>query len=549
MTGRSVVFSSAVMIVYNRSSLQTTARLLAREMSKVHRQACRVIFSPTHIPTPIGNRAPRKKMPAYSLFSFSQSGEQIVVYLSENQSHHLPPSGYGLEVNADEKFVHIHGDAEGVFYGTRTLLQMMYSCFKAQPQAAVISEQSIQDFPKFGYRALHLDVARHFFSVQEVKKLIRIMSFFKLNYLHLHLSDDQGWRIAIPQYPRLTTVGSHRKQTIVGRDRKKKGKYLYDPSPHQGFYTTAQIHELIYYAKIHHITIVPEIDMPSHALAMIASYPFLACDSTLPYEVQMHWAGSKTPLCIGKESTYVFLCNILRHIAQLFPSPYIHIGQDEYAGSAPNCKDCNRMMEKHKVKTPLEYQRIFLKCIEDSVAKMGKKTLIWDDAPLPTAPPDRPSTLMVWKSRRHYQTAVQMGMPFIVCDHKAFYFDYYQSANHSREPMSFNGTNSLQTVYTYPIPKQALGGAGLLWTEYVKNFQTACFKLFPRLLAVAEKFWTDPPAQMYHSFLQRVYSTKFLLDFNHISYARFFQEELKQMNAGMAKHLRSTAKTIHPAKR
>lgn len=471
---------------------------------------------------------PKRKVPAYtSSFKTIQfaNSKELKVFINTLKSNtddkvDLSQEAYSIQSIPELQQIIISGTHKGIFYATRTILQIFYQQLYHLGKVTLLPKIIVHDTPRFVYRGLHLDVARHFFPIGDLKRLIRLMSFYKLNKLHLHLSDDQGWRLEVPGFPRLTEIGSIRKRTLIGRDRGNAHKNLrFDHKVYGGFYSTNDIQELLHYAQFHQVEIIPEIDMPSHVNALIASYPFLACDSTQKYTVHELWRGAKTPLCLGRERTYKFLFNLLRSISNTFPGKYLHIGQDEVQTMAwGKCQDCQQTMHLLGIKNIDQYRRYFQQRISDYITKELKLTpIIWDDNFNPSQINPK-TTLMVWKNPAHIQEAIRAKLSVIVADNNVFYLNYYQTKNYSKEPISFKRQASMRNLYAYHLPSAILGAQVLVWTEYIKDFNTLQIKLLPRMIAGAESFWTKPERKNYADFLLRLQIHNFYLNSENFKY-------------------------------
>ena len=416
----------------------------------------------------------------------------------------------------------------GIFYGIQTLRKAVSVDNTGIKYAAM----EIKDKPRFGYRGAMLDIARHFQPVEFVKKFIDILALHNINTFHWHLSDDQGWRIEIKKYPLLTSIGSVRKETAIG---KTWAGYddLYDGIPHSGYYTQEQIKDVINYAKERYITIIPEIDMPGHMLAAMASYPNLGCKGT-GYEVLTKWGISKEVLCAGKESTYIFVENVLSEIIDLFPSKYIHIGGDECPKvsweACPHCQQKIRELnltgtEKHKKEFYL--QSYFTKRVEQFVNSKGRRIIGWDEILEGEVAPN--ATIMSWRGVKGGIEAANLGHDVIMAPYQYLYFDYYQSDNKDKEPLAIGGHNPVERVYGFePLPdelsdeakKHILGVQANLWTEYISNSNHVEYMLLPRMAALSEIQWTEPEKKDYKDFLNRLPSLVNIYDIYGYKYAR-----------------------------
>jgi hexosaminidase len=410
-------------------------------------------------------------------------------------------------------------DAAGAFYGLQTLLQLIPT---TQPSAIPCAD--ITDYPRFAWRGLMLDVSRHFFTKAEVEKYIDAMVRYKYNVLHLHLSDDQGWRIEIKSLPQLTRHGAWR----VARTG-HWGEFLPslsdEPATYGGFYTQDDMREIIRYAQQRYVTILPEIDIPAHSLALISSYPNLSC-TQLPYPVN---AGAHTPerqdnaLCIGNDSVYMVLDKIFTELAALFPSEYIHIGGDEaYKGFWATCPKCQRRMADEHLGNVEELQSYFVKRIEKMLTSKGKKLIGWDEILEGGLAPS--AAVMSWRGMAGGVTAARMGHSVVMTPWDFCYLDLYQGEN-TVEPPTY-GMCRLKDSYTYdPVPdsvdeKMIIGGQGNLWSEQVPNYRQVEYMTWPRGLALAEVYWSPKSARNWDSFITRMESEFHRMDVADIKYAR-----------------------------
>ena len=399
------------------------------------------------------------------------------------------------------------GSSKAVFYALQSLRQMMPVGIEKGEQMSKIRIQNvkIQDEPRFAYRGGMLDVCRHFFTVEEVKNYIDILALHKLSVFHWHLTEDQGWRIEIKKYPELTQVGSVRKQTVIG---KNTGKY--DGKPYGPyFFTQDQIKEIIQYAADRYITIIPEIELPGHALAALATYPELGCTGG-PYEVCQMWGVFPQVFCAGNEKTFEFLENVLTEVAELFPSDIIHIGGDECPKDAwKKCKKCQKRIKKENLKNEEELQSYVIHRIEAFLKTKGKKIIGWDEilegGVSPTA------TVMSWRGKNGGITAAQKGNNVVMTPNHYVYFEYYQSKDIKNEPFSIGGFVDVAKVYSLDpteglTPEQGekvIGVQANLWTEYISTFSHAEYMLLPRLAALSEVGWTALDKKDYTNFLER----------------------------------------------
>lgn len=517
-SGDSLRIGPAISIHYAQDVFAPAAYLLEKELLRL-----RPLSHIRRMPYPTQNTDPESCTPPLlnpSPFSLILDSDIIHIYLTPEKNYAPPRSeAYTLSVFPQQKSIRISGNPKGVFYGIQSLLQLFYQYFNAS--VFPIPACHIEDYPDYTYRGLMLDVARHFFSVQELKKIIRLMAAYKLNKLHLHLSDDQGWRIESKTFPYLTQIGSKRRQTLIGKDKGIPEQYRFKNEIHQGYYTQKEIKDLVYYARLHQIDIIPEIDMPAHSLAMLSAYPHLACFPEKNYEVQGWWRGAKTPLCMAKESTYTFLEQLLREYTSLFPAACFHIGQDEVPHDTwLECPDCQKKLRQLKSRNPQTLQYYAYRRLQKILEKNGKTPIIWDDIFDPEHIAKN-TTVMVWRREKNITKALRHQYPCIVASSKKLYLDFYQTPYPEKEPLSRKGRRSLKDIYTYPLPAKALGAQALLWTEYVPDISVLEYKLFPRIIGLAENVWTSPKQRHYEHFYQRLRTETYRLQRENIHYAPF----------------------------
>jgi hexosaminidase len=410
--------------------------------------------------------------------------------------------------------------AAALFYGVQTFLQLVYP--HEQASVITIPAMEVQDYPQFSWRGMHFDVCRHFFSVTFIKKMIDAMAMHKLNTFHWHLTDDQGWRIEIKKYPKLTDVGGWRKETVIGH---MSGHPLkYDGKQYGGFYTQEQIKEVVAYAKSRYVTVVPEIEMPGHAMAALSAYPEYSCTGG-PFDVFTEWGETKEVFCAGKEKTFSFIEDVLDEVTTLFPGAYIHVGGDECSTQRPaECADCKQRMKKEQLKDALALQSYFIKQIETYLNGKGKKLIGWDeilDGGLPQS-----ATVMSWRGEKGGISASIAGHDVVMTPGKYCYFDHCQG-NMQTEPLSIGGFLPLDSVYAYsPLPKgldaeklkHILGAQANVWTEYVPSENQFEYMVFPRLCAMAEILWSPKEKQNYVDFTNRMDKQYLRLDKKNILY-------------------------------
>lgn len=427
----------------------------------------------------------------------------------------IAPEGYNISIGKRAGVVRA-SDFNGFLYALQTLRQMLpLSIYGDTPDLKAcwkIPCCQIADAPRFGYRGVMLDCCRHFFSLDEVKKVLDVMAIFKLNRLHWHLSDDQGWRIEIDKYPRLTEVGAFRNGTMVGGDWNSNDGIRYG-----GYYTKDQIRDIIAYAAARGITIVPEIDLPGHMQAALAAYPELGCKDSKPqpYEVWMRWGISKQVLNVGNEKTMQFLEDVLSEVADLFPSEYIHIGGDECPRDEwekdPDCQAKVKelgLVDKDGVSATARLQNYVTARMQKHLESKGKKIIGWDE--ILEGDLGKGATVMSWRGTSGGIKASSMGYDVIMAPTTYCYIDYVQSPDLRKEPFSIThqwtkgdvaeGAITLERIYGYDplaeIPAEAqkhiLGVQCNLWTEYIATTEHLEYMLFPRVLALSEIQWSDP---------------------------------------------------------
>ncbi len=426
----------------------------------------------------------------------SQSGNQVVLKQTDALEGITSPEGYVLSVNSDGVRIEALSGA-GLFYGVQTLLQM------AADAPEGMTAVTVKDEPRFEYRGIMLDVSRHFRSKEFVKRQIDLLSYYKINRLHLHLTDAAGWRIEIKKYPRLTQFAAWRPQAVWKDWWNGKREYCEetDPRAQGGYYTQDDIRELVAYAQKHYVTIIPEIEMPSHSEEVLTAYPELSC-THVPYK--------QSDFCIGNEKTFEFLENVLTEVMELFPSEYIHIGGDE-AGKAswPNCKLCQARMKKEGLKDVNELQSYSIHRMERFLNSHGRKLLGWDEILDGGLAPN--ATVMSWRGTEGGLAAIRSGHKAIMSPGQYCYLDGYQDAPYS-QPEAIGGYLPLKKVYGYePVPdslsadeaKLMYGVQANLWTEYIPTEEHAEYMLYPRSIALAEVAWSKPENKSWEDFHRR----------------------------------------------
>lgn len=412
-------------------------------------------------------------------------------------------------------------DGAGVFYGIQSLLQLA-------AQSPVIPACRITDSPRFTYRGLHLDAGRNRFPLSFLKKYIDLMALYKLNTFHWHLTEDQGWRIEIKKYPELQRVAAWRDETIIGH--KKDSPHRFDGAPYGGFYTQEEVKELVQYASARHITIIPEIEMPGHASAALAAYPYLGCRGK-DYRTATFWGVFDEVFCAGKDSTFLFLEDVLDEVLALFPSKYIHIGGDECPKARwKECPHCQKRMKDHQLKDEHELQSYFIRRIEKYLNGKGREIIGWDEILEGGLSPN--ATVMSWRGEVGGVESARQKHRVIMSPESHLYFDYYQSLD-PEEPTAAAWFTPLDKVYGYePYPEELepefhsyiIGVQGNAWSEYMADTAQVEYMVFPRALALAETAWTSARQKDYGDFLERVRQNEVLLKKKAVNYFDRYEE-------------------------
>ncbi len=425
---------------------------------------------------------------------------------------------YHLAISENAISILAEGNSAGNFYALQTLIQLFPT---EKSNTLSVPCVQIQDAPRFEWRGMHLDVCRHFFSIAFIKKYIDMLAIYKMNTFHWHLTDDQGWRIEIKKYPKLTTVGAWRKGTMIG----KYSDHKYDSIPYGGFYTQEQIKEVVAYAAKRYVTIVPEIEMPGHAVAAIASYPYLSC-TWKQIEVEKGWGVFEDVFCT-KDSTFQFIQNVLDEVIPLFPGKYIHIGGDESPKTRWKvCEQCQKKIKDEHLKDEHELQSYFIKRIEKYVNSKGKQIIGWDEILEGGLAPN--AAVMSWQGIEGGIAAAKQKNKAVMTPGSHCYFDHYQ-ASPIDEPLSIGGYTPIEKVYSYePIPAELkaeeehyiLGAQANLWTEYILNEKHLEYMAMPRMAALAEVVWTPKEMKNETAFLTRLQKHFLLLDKLNINYAK-----------------------------
>jgi hexosaminidase len=455
----------------------------------------------------------------------------------------------GYELTVSKKGVTIvGGSAAGVFYGVQTVRKTISEQGNHNYSSLILNPIILKDAPRFSWRGMHLDCSRHFWPVTFVKKFIDLLAMHNMNVLHWHLTDDQGWRIEIKKWPKLITVGSQRSGTIIGTN-----SDLDDETPYGGYYTQEEIRDIVAYAAARHITIVPEIDMPGHMLAALASYPELGCTGG-PYQVGHYWGVYKDVLCIGNPKVYQFVEDVLTEVMELFPSEVIHIGGDEAPSDRwQQCEKCKDAYLKDALEGRLgadmtsarempefdisaTYQRLFTQRVFNFLASKGRRALGWDEI-LDGCPQD--AMIMSWRGSAPGAKAAEAGHDVVMTPTTHCYFDYQQVEDTEFEPSRCGGFIPIERVYALdPAPdtlsvaarQHILGTQANLWSEYMTTESMVEYQALPRMSALAEVQWTKPERKDYEAFKERLTRLTALFEHYGYTYAKHLWPERQMPN-------------------
>jgi len=425
------------------------------------------------------------------------------IFFQIDKQINLPEEGYTITISSD--IVVKATNMKGIFYAVQTLLQLKNGY--TQNNKTQIPAMIIEDTPRFAWRGMHLDVSRHFFTLDSIKRYIDLLAMHKMNVFHWHLTDDQGWRLEIKKYPLLTQIGGWRNETVIGHYYDRPAKY--DGKKYGGFYTQEDAKEIVKYAAERYITVVPEIEMPGHAQAAIAAYPWLSCTDSV-VQARTTW-GVSSVIFNTKDSTMQFLKDVLTEVMQIFPSSYIHIGGDE---AKKDLWKISPQIQKHikdlNLKNEDELQSWFIKTMEKYLNDNGRKLVGWDEILEGGLAPN--ATVMVWRWDDAIKEALHQQHPVILCQSGNSYFDSYQ-AFQPKEPLAIGGFLSLEEVYAYePIKKYIkpdqehliLGGQANVWTEYIGTYKHVEYMAVPRMAASAEIWWSPKEGKDYYEFRNRL---------------------------------------------
>ena len=417
----------------------------------------------------------------------------------------------GYVLTTTPEGISINGQTvNGVFYGIQTLRKSIPA--EAKGATVLIPAGEIKDEPRFSYRGMHLDVGRHFFPKEFMKKYIDLLALHNMNTFHWHLTDDQGWRIEIKKYPKLTEIGSQRSRTVIGRNTQE-----YDNTPYGGFFTQEEAKEIVKYAQERYITVIPEVDLPGHMLAALAAYPEMGCTGG-PYEVCPRWGIFEDVLCIGNDQTMQFLEDVMNEIIEIFPSKYVHIGGDEAPRTRwEKCPKCQARIKAEGLKADKNHtaedrlQSYCMTRIEEFLNSKGRQIIGWDEILEGDVAPN--ATVMSWRGMEGGIKAAQLGHDVIMTPTSFCYFDYYQTADTKDEPLGIGGYVPIEKVYSLePVPavlteeqsKHILGAQANLWTEYIHSSEHVEYMVLPRMAALAEVQWTQPEKKDFKDFTKRL---------------------------------------------
>ena len=458
---------------------------------------CHLAFSPA--------RAQYNIIPKPQRITLDTKGRMLPIDEQTPVADRLNPkidNAEGWRITVDKAGITVEGSTQaGISYGRQALRQVMAAQPKELPYAV------IENSPRFAYRGMHLDICRHFFPKDVVKSYIDMMALHGMNTLHWHLSDDQGWRIEIKKWPRLTQIGAWRDRTVIGRN-----MGLYDRTMYGGFYTQKDIREIVAYAAERHITIIPEIDMPGHMVAALTAYPELGCTGG-PYEVWPDWGVSDDILCAGNPKVYQFLEDVFTEVMQLFPSTIIHLGGDEAPkGRWQKCPKCQQKMREEHLQDIEHLQGYMVRHMEKLFAEHGRRLMGWDEIMYCNVP--KTSIIMNWRDWKGVDDPAQQGYDVVRTPNSTLYFDFYQiPSSEWTNTTLIGGYSPLDKVYNYePAPDSlsaeakahVIGVQANLWTEYIGSQDLIEYQVLPRMAALAEVQWLAPERKNYDDFMNRL---------------------------------------------
>jgi hexosaminidase len=482
-SGKKFNLNSNTKIYYNAVFLKSTALFLQQYLQEYHQQKTTIGF-----------------------LNNSAKNNCIVLEISTPNTNNKNTEAYTFESNSNAitiKATH----ANGVFYGMQTLIQLLPTTGNL-----LIEPLSITDAPRFNYRGLHLDVSRHFFPISYIKKYINFIALHKMNTFHWHLTDDQGWRVEIKKYPKLTSIGAYRNGTIIGR----YPGTGFDSTQYGGFYTQAEIKEVVAYATERFVTVIPEIEMPGHSMAVLAAYPELSTTPNIKQKVATTWGifDKENNVLNATDLTFNFLENVLKEIMPLFPAKYIHIGGDECSKKWwKENSFCQQLMKEKGMKDEHDLQSYFIQRMEKFINKSGKQIIGWDEILEGGLAPN--AIVMSWRGEKGGIEAAKQNHEVIMTPGSHCYFDHKQILN--EDSVTIGGYSTTEKVYSYePIPKElneqqsklVLGAQANMWTEYMNNVKKLEYMLFPRLSALSEVLWSKKEQRNFDNFKERLITQK-----------------------------------------
>ncbi len=458
-------------------------------------------------------------------------GYRLKVKLWDNKStgiilktgfNHTNEEAYSLTI--DDKKILIDGvKAQGVFWAIQSLRQIMPA--SSTSTTIHLPALLIEDHPRFSYRGMHLDVGRHMYDLPSIKKFIDLLAFHKIKTFHWHLTEDQGWRLEIKKYPKLTEISAFRKGTVIGN---AGNSDELDGVPYGGFYTQEEAKEIVRYAAERFITVIPEIELPGHSVALLAAYPELGCTGG-PYEVRTTFGVSDDVFCAGNENVFSFLEDVFDEVIAIFPSEYIHIGGDECPKKRwKECKKCQSRIKKEKLKDEHELQSYFIQRIEKYLNSRGRRIIGWDEILEGGIAPQ--ATIMSWRGFKGGIEAAKQHHDVIMTPTSHCYFNYYQTISREGEELCMGGSIPVEKVYQFdPIPselpqeyhKYILGGQANLWTEYIKTYSQVEHMVCPRIAALSEAIWSPAKQKDWTDFKKRLLQLFSYYDVLNINYARY----------------------------
>lgn len=457
--------------------------------------------------------------------SYNSNRVPGIYFIIDNEGDFVPDEGYVMDIG---ETISLRATSySGLFYGIQSLVQMLEKSGESDNEV-LVPKGVLKDYPRFSWRGLHLDACRHFMPKEFVLRYLDFMAMHKLNTFHFHLTEDQGWRIEIEKYPELTNIGSVRRETLVGHGRSSD---KYDGIEHGGFYTKEDIREIVDYAAKRYITVVPEIEMPGHALAALASYSYLGCTGG-PYDVATRWGVFEDIMCAGKESTFEFVENVMTEVMEMFPSEYIHIGGDEAPKARwKECPDCQKRILDEDLADESQLQSYFIKRVGKFLTDHGRKMIGWDEILEGGLAPK--AAVMSWRGETGGIEAAKMGHYVVMTPGTHCYLDHYQ-AEPETQPLAIGGFTPLEKIYSYePIPESLigfqadyiLGAQGNVWTEYMSTTNHVEYMVYPRAAALSEVVWSPKKERDYENFLDRLSVLRKVYDYYYLNYAKVAFDE------------------------